>query len=85
MAGTYLSIVDGFGGMRIKNGELYFTPFIPPQWNRYSFIVKFRGKLIKIEVTKEKTIIYNQHNEKINIIVHGVDYSINANDSLEIR
>ncbi|MGC9375381.1 MAG: glycoside hydrolase family 65 protein [Bacteroidales bacterium] len=85
MAGTYLSIVEGFGGMRIKNGELHFTPFIPPQWNRYSFIVKFRGKLIKIEVTKEKTIIYNQHNEKVNIIVHGVDYSINANDSLEIR
>ena len=85
MAGTYLSIVEGFGGMRIKNGELHFKPFLPPQWNKYSFIVKFRGKLIKIEVTKEKTIIYNQHNEKVKIIVSGVDYSINANESLEIR
>jgi len=85
MAGTYLSIVEGFGGMRIKNGELHFNPFLPPQWNKYSFIVKFRGKLIKIEVTKEKTIVYNQHNKKVKIIVHGVDYSIHANESLEIR
>lgn len=85
MAGTYLSIVEGFGGMRIRNDELHFNPFIPPQWNKYSFIVKFRGMLIKVEVTKETTIVYNQHNQKIKLFVHGVEYTINANDSLEIR
>jgi len=85
MAGTYLSIVEGFGGMRIKNGELHFNPFIPPQWNRYSFIVKFRGLLIKIEVTQEKIIVYNKCNEKAEIVVRGVDYTINANELLEIH
>ncbi|MEE4197555.1 MAG: glycoside hydrolase family 65 protein [Bacteroidales bacterium] len=85
MAGTYLSIVEGFGGMRVTDGELHFNPFIPPQWNRYSFIVKFRGMLIKVEVSKEKTIVYNQHNKNTKIVVHGVEYTIPANESLEIH
>ncbi len=85
MAGTYLSIVEGFGGMRIKNGELHFNPFIPSQWTGYSFIVKFRGKLIKVEVTKEKTIVYNQHNQNVKVFIHGVEYTINQRDSIEIH
>ena len=29
MAGTWMSIVEGFGGMRVKNNILSFTPQIP--------------------------------------------------------
>ncbi len=32
MAGTWMSIVEGFGGMRIKNDILSFKPKIPKQW-----------------------------------------------------
>ena len=42
MAGTWMSIVEGFGGMRVKNDTLYFSPKIPDQWEAYSFKVNFR-------------------------------------------
>jgi maltose phosphorylase len=32
MAGTWMSIVEGFGGMRVKNDTLNFSPKIPKQW-----------------------------------------------------
>ena len=32
MAGTWMSIVEGFGGMRVKNNQLHFEPRIPVQW-----------------------------------------------------
>jgi maltose phosphorylase len=51
MAGTWMSVVKGFGGMQVKNGELHFTPFIPEQWKSYSFRVTFRGRVIKIKVS----------------------------------
>ena len=35
MAGTWMSIVEGFGGMRVKNDALHFTPRIPRQWEGY--------------------------------------------------
>nr|WP_314289612.1 family 65 glycosyl hydrolase domain-containing protein [uncultured Capnocytophaga sp.] len=43
MAGTWLSIVEGFAGMRVKNGKLHFTPRLPKHWKSLSFKVMFRG------------------------------------------
>ena len=48
MAGTWLSIVEGFAGMRVKNGALTFTPRLPKQWKRLSFKVIFRGEVKEV-------------------------------------
>jgi maltose phosphorylase len=53
MAGTWMSVVKGFGGMRVKDGKLHFSPFIPEQWTSYSFRLEFRGRVIKVKVSKE--------------------------------
>ncbi len=50
MAGTWMSIVKGFGGMRVNDGQLQFTTFLPPQWTSYSFRLEFRGRVIKLYV-----------------------------------
>jgi len=50
MAGTWMSIVEGFGGMRIKNNNLHFNPQIPKQWQSYSFKVMFRNHVVKVNV-----------------------------------
>ena len=50
MAGTWLSIVEGFGGLQVEADKLTFTPQIPSTWQRYSFKVFFRGKVYKVEV-----------------------------------
>ena len=48
MAGTWLSIVEGFAGMRVKNGALTFMPRLPKQWKRLSFKVIFRGEVKEV-------------------------------------
>lgn len=53
MAGTWMSIVEGFGGMRIKKDKLCFSPKIPKQWTSYSFKINFRGQVIQALITKE--------------------------------
>ena len=83
MAGTYMSIVEGFGGMRIQNGELYFNPFIPEQWNLYSFIIKFRGRQIKLEVDKKGARIYNQSGDPIDLYLFGEKHTINEQEHAE--
>ncbi|ATA84543.1 family 65 glycosyl hydrolase domain-containing protein [Capnocytophaga sputigena] len=50
MAGTWLSIVKGFAGMRVKNGELHFTPRLPKHWKSLSFKVIFQGKTKEIKL-----------------------------------
>jgi maltose phosphorylase len=55
MAGTWLSVIKGFGGMRVKDGKLSFNPFLPEQWKSYSFRLEFRDRVIKVKVTKDGT------------------------------
>jgi maltose phosphorylase len=50
MAGTWMSIVEGFAGMRIQSDKLSFTPRIPEQWDAYSFKINFRNRIVKITI-----------------------------------
>ena len=70
MGGTWMSFVQGFGGMRIKNGHLNFAPILPPKWEGYSFRISFRNALIKIEVSKNEIIFENHASQKIVLNVY---------------
>jgi maltose phosphorylase len=39
--------------MRVKDGTLCFNPFLPEQWKSYSFRLEYRGRVIKVKVTKD--------------------------------
>jgi maltose phosphorylase len=84
MAGTWMSVVQGFGGMRVRDGKLSFNPFIPGHWNSFSFKVMFRGALLNINVTKENIIISNESNVELAIEVRGNEYTAKALDQLVI-
>ena len=71
MAGTWMSIVEGFGGMRIKNNMLSFTPKIPKQWNGYSFKINFRNQILKVNVSQNETTFSLDGNQDLQIIVNG--------------
>jgi maltose phosphorylase len=71
MAGTWMSIVEGFGGMRVLQDKLCFTPQIPDQWNGYSFKVNFRNRIIKVQVEKDVTKFELTGNTQMSIRVNG--------------
>lgn len=53
MSGSWLAIVQGFAGMRYYNDELSFKPFVPRQWQGYSFKMNYRGRLLEVAVNDE--------------------------------
>jgi maltose phosphorylase len=71
MAGTWMSIVEGFGGMRVTNNMLAFTPKIPKQWDGYSFKINFRNYILKINVTQNRTTFELIEGEKLEILVNN--------------
>jgi len=76
MAGTWMSIVEGFAGMRVRNGKLSFTPFLPEEWNSFSFNIGFRGVQLKIKVKKDGITIVNPAKELMDINIFSQLYSI---------
>jgi len=71
MAGTWMSIVEGFGGMRVLEDKLHFYPQIPKQWDSYSFKVNFRNRIIKVSITKKDAQFHLTGNEEMTIRVNG--------------
>ena len=63
MAGTWMSVVEGFGGMRVKDGKPYFAPILPEQWEGYSFKINFRNQILKIEIRGQRSEGREQRSE----------------------
>lgn len=76
MAGTWMSVVKGFGGMRVIDGTLHFNPFIPSQWKAYSFRLEFRGRVIKVKVSGDKTETILASGEPLTIRVHDKEVKL---------
>lgn len=70
MAGTWLSVIKGFGGMRVRNGQLHLQPFIPSQWISYSFKIRFRNSVIKVQVEKAKTTANLDSGDPLDVIIN---------------
>ncbi|MRX37693.1 glycoside hydrolase family 65 protein [Flavobacterium sp. LC2016-23] len=71
MAGTWMSIVEGFGGMRVKNDQLHFSPKIPKEWEGYSFKINFRNQILKVAVNHHETTFTVDGDQDLTIVVNG--------------
>jgi maltose phosphorylase len=82
MAGTWLAIVEGFGGMRILDGKMLLNPLIPVNWNSYSFHARFRGILFEVKVTNDSVSVNNISEKPLNMVISGKDYKIEGSGKL---
>ncbi len=84
MAGTWLSIVQGFGGMRNFDGVLSFAPQIPKEWKSYSFKINFRGTTLKVHKSHDGSKFTNESETPIEIMVHGKKVVVSSNECVAL-
>ena len=84
MAGTWMSIVEGFGGMRMKDDMLSFTPKIPNQWEAYSFKVNFRHQILTVNVNQNETNFEVNGNKDLRILVNDKLITITPNNLVTV-
>ncbi len=48
--GTWQSAVCGFGGFRVRHGEMTFNPWLPDEWSELSFSLQWRGSKLKVTI-----------------------------------
>ncbi|MDP3946259.1 MAG: family 65 glycosyl hydrolase domain-containing protein [Lutibacter sp.] len=83
MAGTWMSIVQGFGGMRVwEDGVLTFNPQIPKEWKSYSFTINFRGNIIKVYKSQTECKFFNESENDVKMMVNGEEILISSNRSV---
>lgn len=74
MAGSFLSIVKGYAGMRVYEDVLCFHPYIHPNWEKYSFKITYRGSIVKLTIDGKGTVYELVEGKSIKITHRGKDF-----------
>jgi len=82
MAGTWMAITKGFGGVRIQNDQLVLNPFLPTPWKSYSFQLVFRENLINVSVRPNEVQVSNKGRTNCTIMLSGELIQIPPGESL---
>jgi alpha,alpha-trehalose phosphorylase len=78
LAGAWLVAVAGFGGMRDHDGNLSFTPRLPPRLERLAFRISFRARRLEIEVSQSEVTYTVLDGSPLEIDHHGEAITISS-------
>lgn len=69
MGGTWMSIVYGFGGMKIIRDNLHFEPKLPKKWSRLIFNLRWRDAVLRIVIKQNDFNISNIKGDSVDFFV----------------
>jgi len=76
IAAAWMNIVYGFGGMRSDGKELSFAPYLPKQWEGYSFRVHWKGDILFVAIDKDQMKISSKKGSGIKVLIYEKEYTI---------
>jgi alpha,alpha-trehalose phosphorylase len=83
LAGAWIAAVAGFGGMRDHDGELAFTPRLPPALTRLAFGLTFRGRQIRVEVGRSHATYSLREGPPLDVTHHGEAITVAVDTPVE--
>ena len=84
MGGTYMAVVYGFGGLRIKESGLYLHPRIPGQWTAYRFRFRYEDAVAEVSVDKSGCTISLLEGNPKEIHVYGRECRLEAGREIRV-
>jgi alpha,alpha-trehalose phosphorylase len=76
MGGSYMAVVYGFGGFRLKESGFYFAPVLPAAWTAYRFKLRLEGSRIAVQVKEHECVFRLESGPAIKIFVYGQEYRL---------
>ncbi len=80
MTGSWLAIVQGFAGMRVRDGQLHLKPFLPKKWDKYSFRLVFRGHVLEVSVDQTGANVQLISGDPLTINLSGEEVTLSKSD-----
>ncbi|MEU3830921.1 family 65 glycosyl hydrolase [Streptomyces sp. SID486] len=80
LAGTWMALVAGFGGMRREAGRLRFAPRLPERLRRLAFHVQFRGRRLRVDIGADKVTYALLDGEPLTLSHHGEPLTVSTEE-----
>jgi alpha,alpha-trehalose phosphorylase len=80
LAGAWTALVEGFGGMRARDGRLAFAPRLPSGIGRLSFRLRYRGSLVQVETDGRSATYHLCDGPPLTILHEGEELELGDKD-----
>jgi alpha,alpha-trehalose phosphorylase len=84
-AGVWSSLVFGFGGVRDFGGQLTFEPRLPRAWNELAFSLRFRGRQIRVKLTRDEERYLIEEGEPLSVLIRGEPHLLSPDTPVAIK
>lgn len=79
--GAYMTVVYGFGGLRVMEDKVVLRPCLPSAWNSYSFTFLLKGVKVKITVGERIKI---RTNGPVTLRIYDREYRIKREKTVDL-
>jgi alpha,alpha-trehalose phosphorylase len=83
LAGAWIALVDGFGGMRNRGDNLCFSPRLPRQLQRLSFKLRYRGRTLEVSVNHQSACYALLDGEPVRLSHHDEPFELTSSHPVE--
>ncbi len=83
LAGTWIGVVAGFGGLRDHDGTLSFAPRLPQALARLAFRVMYQYRQLLVTVVPDEATYSLTKGPALEIVHHGTKVTVKADEPLQ--
>jgi hypothetical protein len=78
--------VNGFGGFRVRNGQMTFKPWLPPDWKAVAFRLKWHGNALSVSAnhTAATFVLSAPEGPRETVRVNGHEVALPANTEVVV-
>ncbi|GLY98139.1 glycoside hydrolase family 65 protein [Actinoplanes sp. NBRC 103695] len=88
LAGSWIALVAGLGGMRDFNGQLSFAPRLPSRITRLEFSLMWHGLRLRVNVTADEvtySLRNGQGSSRLALVHHGKELEVTQGKSVTVE
>jgi len=76
LAGAWMALVAGFGGMRAGTGALAFSPHLPGGISELRFRLRYRGRKLRVTINSERAKYELLEGDPLPVVHHGKEFEL---------
>ncbi len=85
IAGAWMNIVYGFGGLKSDGDLLDIHPCIPAGWSKYSFTLRAGAAVLQVQVAQDKVVLTSKNGVAAHIRLYGRELTVGVEGHTECR
>jgi alpha,alpha-trehalose phosphorylase len=84
MGGTWMAIIFGFAGLRIKEDGISLSPILPTQWEGYTFPLQYQSRRLFVTISLDQIKIELLSGENLTLNIFGEAYTVSLSEPIDI-